>query len=82
MLLTRELRTTAIRYAQFVLERQLSVHGEISSMFPSPSTTATTVFVLFHFICVCVVSSSYYYYFLVFLCSLKALTRKLGSQLR
>lgn len=41
-----------------------------------------TVFVLFHFICVCVVSSSYYYYFLVFLCSLKALTRKLGSQLR
>lgn len=51
-------------------------------MFPSPSTIATTVFVLFHFICVCVVSSSYYYYFLVFLCSLKALTRKLGSQLR
>ena len=41
-----------------------------------------TVFALFHFICVCVVSSSYYYLFLVFLCSLKALTRTPGSKLR
>ena len=39
-------------------------------------------FILFVCVCVCFVSSSYSYLSLVFLCSLKALTRTPGSKLR
>ena len=53
-------------------------------MFSSPSTMKIKhcFCIISFYLCVCVVSSSYSYLSLVFLCSLKALTRKPGSQLR